>query len=98
MTQAAVRPRFSFEEYIDFCAQTDERYELVRGKLIKMTPPTWMHMRIARFLEPALNAEIERLKREWEAFREPGQRTEQDSSRLPDVRKKDTSNSYYLLI
>jgi Uma2 family endonuclease len=85
MTQAAVRSRVSFEEYIDICAQIDERYELVRGSLIKMTPPTWLHMRIARFLEQALNAEIERLNREWEAFREPGQRTERDSSRLPDV-------------
>ncbi|MBW4489953.1 MAG: hypothetical protein KME12_19395 [Trichocoleus desertorum ATA4-8-CV12] len=31
MTQAVVRPRVSFEEYIDICAQTEERYELVRG-------------------------------------------------------------------
>jgi Uma2 family endonuclease len=85
MTQAAVKSRVSFEEYIDICAQTDERYELVRGKLIKVTPPTWIHMRIARFLEQALNTEIERLNRKWEAFREPGQKTEQDSSRLPDV-------------
>lgn len=85
MTQAAVRPRVSFEEYIDICAQTDERYELVQGELVKMTPPTWLHMRIARFLEQALNAEIERLNYAWEAFREPGQRTDDDSSRLPDV-------------
>lgn len=85
MTQAAVRPRVSFKEYIDICAQTDERYELVQGELVKMTPPTWLHMRIARFLEQALNAEIERLNYAWEAFREPGQRTDDDSSRLPDV-------------
>lgn len=85
MSQAAVSPRISFEEYIDICAQTDERYELVRGELIKITPPTWLHMRIARFLEQTLNAEIERLNHQWEAFREPGQRTELDSSRLPDV-------------
>lgn len=85
MTQAAVRPRLSFEEYIDFCAQTDERWELVRGELVRMTPPTWLHMRIARFLEQALNIEIERLNYDWEAFREPGQRTEEASSRLPDV-------------
>ena len=85
MTQTAVRPRVSFEEYIDICAQTDERYELVQGELVKMTPPTWLHMKIARFLEQALNAEIERLNYEWEAFRESGQRTDKDSSRLPDV-------------
>jgi Uma2 family endonuclease len=85
MTQTVVRPRVSFEEYIDICAQTDERYELVRGELVKMTPPTWQHKRIARFLEQVLNAEIERLNYNWEAFRDPGQRTEEDSSRLPDV-------------
>lgn len=85
MTQAAVRPRVSFEEYIDICAQTDERYELVRGELVKMTPPTWAHVLIARFLERVFEAEIERLGYDWVPVRESGQRTEQDSSRLPDV-------------
>lgn len=85
MTQAAVRPRVSFEEYIDFCAQTDERWELVRGELVKMTPPTWAHVLIARFLERVFEAEIERLGYDWVAVRESGQRTEEDSSRLPDV-------------
>jgi Uma2 family endonuclease len=85
MTQAAVRPRVSFEEYIDFCAQTDERWELVRGELVKMTPPTWAHVLIARFLERVFESEIERLGYDWVAVRESGQRTESDSSRLPDV-------------
>lgn len=85
MTQAAVRPRVSFEEYIDICAQTDERYELVRGELVKMTPPTWAHVLIARLLERTFEAEIERLEYDWIAVRETGQRTDQDSSRLPDV-------------
>jgi len=31
MTQVVVRPRVSFEEDIDIYAQTEERYELVRG-------------------------------------------------------------------
>jgi Uma2 family endonuclease len=85
MTQATVTPRVSFEEYIDFCAQTEERYELVRGELVKMTPPTWTHTKIAKFLERAFDAAIEELDLPWEAFRETGQRTEDDSSRLPDV-------------
>ncbi|WP_068819347.1 Uma2 family endonuclease [Phormidesmis priestleyi] len=85
MTQAAVRPRVSFEEYIDFCAQTDERYELVRGELLKMTPPTWAHVLIARFLERVFEIEIERLGYDWVPVRETGQRTDDDSSRLPDV-------------
>ncbi len=80
MTQAAVRPRVSFEEYIDICAQTDEPYELVRGELVKMTPPTWAHVLIARFLERVFEAEIERLGYDWVAVRETGQRTEDNSS------------------
>ena len=85
MTQAAVRPRVSFEEYIDFCAQADEPYELVRGELVKMTPPTWAHTKIAKFLERTLDAAMEQTGYPWEAFRETGQQTEYDSSRLPDV-------------
>jgi Uma2 family endonuclease len=85
MTQTTVRPRVSFEEYIDICAQTDERYELVRGELVKMTPPTWLHTKIAKFLEQTLDALIKEAGYPWEAFRETGQRTEYDSSRLPDV-------------
>lgn len=85
MAQAAARPKLTFEEYIDICNQTDERFELVRGELVKMTPPTWMHTKIAKFLERSLDAAIEQLGYLWEAFRETGQRTESDSSRLPDV-------------
>lgn len=82
---AAIRPRISFEEYIDICAQTDERYELVRGELVRMTPPTWMHTRIAKFLERTFDSAIAQAGYDWEAFRETGQRTEDDSSRLPDI-------------
>lgn len=85
MAQAVARPKLTFEEYIDICNQTDERFELVRGELVKMTPPTWMHTKIAKFLERSLDAAIEQLGYSWEAFRETGQRTESDSSRLPDV-------------
>ena len=85
MKQAVVQPSVSFEEYIDICAQTNERYELRRGKLVKITPPTWAHVLIARFLERVFETEIERLGYDWVAVRESGQRTEEDSSRLPDV-------------
>ncbi|MBD2023803.1 Uma2 family endonuclease [Leptolyngbya sp. FACHB-711] len=87
MTQAVVRPRVSFEEYVDICAQTDERYELVQGELHRMNPPTMLHYRIAKFLERILDQAIEAHldPEEWETVREPGQRTEVASSRLPDV-------------
>jgi Uma2 family endonuclease len=77
--------QFTFEEYIDVCNQTKKRYELVRGQLVEMTPPTWMHIRIAKFLERLFDAEIERIGYPWEAFRDSGQRTDVTSSRLPDV-------------
>jgi len=87
MTQAAIRPRVSFEEYIDFCAQTDEQWELVRGQLHRMNPPTVLHYRIAKFLERVLDQAIEDYldPDEWETFRDAGQRTEDDSSRRPDI-------------
>ena len=85
MTQATVRPSVSFEEYIDFCAQTDEQYELVRGELVEMTPPTWAHVLIAKFLERTFETELKRLGVDWVAFRETGQRTDEETSRLPDV-------------
>lgn len=85
MTATVFKPRLSFEEYVDFCSQTNERYELVRGELKPMTPPEWQHVRIAKFLERLFDAEIVQMKKPWEAFRETGQRTEGDSSRLPDV-------------
>ena len=85
MTATQLRPRLSFEEYVDFCAQTDERYELVQGEIRKMTPPTWQHILIAQFLEQSFNSEIKHLQQPWIAIRESGQRTEQASSRLPDV-------------
>lgn len=85
MVQALVNPRLSFEEYVDFCAQTNERYELVRGELKQMTPPEWQHVRVAKYLVQMFDAEIARIGHPWEAFQETGQRTDQGSSRLPDV-------------
>lgn len=85
MIQALTNQQLSFEDYIDFCSQTDERYELVGGKLILMTPPTWLHLKIAKFLEQVFDIAILELGYNWEAFRESGQRTDDDSSRLPDV-------------
>jgi len=79
------KQRISFEDYLTYDAGTDTRYELVRGELRSMNPPTLLHIKIAKFLERAFDREIERLGYPWEAFREVGQRTQEDSSRLPDV-------------
>lgn len=81
----SITKKLTFKEYLEFCETSDDRYELERGELILMTPPTWIHLAIAKFLERAFDQEIERLSLPWEAFREPGQQTEENSSRLPDV-------------
>lgn len=85
MTQAVLNQPLSFEDYIDFCSQANERYELVREELVRMTPPTWLHIRIAKFLEQVFDAAIQHIGYNWEAFRDSGQRTGDNSSRLPDV-------------
>ncbi|MBW4443684.1 MAG: Uma2 family endonuclease [Plectolyngbya sp. WJT66-NPBG17] len=77
--------KLTFQEYLDFCETSQERYELVRGELQLMTPPAWLHYRIAKFLERAFDDEIAKLQLPWETHREPGQQTEENTSRLPDV-------------
>ncbi len=79
------QPRLTFEQYLNYDDATHNRYELVRGQLQLMNPPTLLHIKIAKFLERQFDREIERLGYFWEAFREVGQQTEDDSSRLPDV-------------
>lgn len=75
----------TFDQYLKYASETNEQYELVRGRLRLMNPPTLLHIRIAKFLERQFDREIERLGYDWEAFREVGQQTEENSSRLPDV-------------
>lgn len=79
------QPKLNFEQYLNYDDGTDNRYELVDGQLKLMKPPTLLHIRIAKFLERQFDIEIERLSYPWEAFREVGQQTKEDSARLPDV-------------
>jgi Uma2 family endonuclease len=87
MTQTAIQSKLTFVEYVDFCVQTEERYELARGSLKPMTPPTVLHYRIAKFLEQMFDRAIQQQFSldDWETFREAGQKTGEDSSRLPDL-------------
>jgi len=78
-------PKLTFAQYLTYDNGTDNRYELVQGQLKLMNPPTLLHIRIAKFLERQFDLEIERLGYPWEAFREVGQQTGEDSARLPDV-------------
>lgn len=77
--------KLTFQEYLDFCETSQQRYELVRGELRLMTPPTWLHYRIAKFLERAFDDEIARLQYPWFVVQGAGQQTTDDTSRLPDV-------------
>jgi Uma2 family endonuclease len=81
----ATTKKITFEAYLNYDDGTDTRYELVRGELVAMTPPTWLHLRIVSYLESQFNQEIKRLGHPWEAFREAGQQTNESSARLPDV-------------
>ena len=83
MTQTT--EKLTFEGYLIYDDGTGNRYELERGKLILMNPPTVRHLLIAKFIERLLDDEINRLERPWVALREAGVQTESDSSRLPDV-------------
>lgn len=79
-------PTLSFEDYLQYSDRTVNRYELVRGLLLPMTPAPWPHSKIAKFLERQFDAEIARLELPWEAVRgDVGQRTERSTARLPDV-------------
>ena len=59
--------------------------KLVDGKLVLMNPPTVLHFLIAKFLEQALDREIQRLQRPWLTFREAGVQISDRKSRLTDV-------------
>ena len=75
----------SFEDYVAYDDGTENRYELVDGELIEMSPPVMEHFLIAKFLEQALDTEIKRLQHPWLCFREAGVRTGLRKSRLTDV-------------
>ena len=85
MNSSSTTAILSFEDYIAYDDGTENRYELVDGELIAITPPTPQHMLIAKFIEQCLDAEIARLGLDWFCFRAAGVRTGVRKSRLTDV-------------
>jgi len=85
MTLSATTTLLSFEDYVAYDDGTENRYELVDGALVAMTPPALEHFLIAKFLEQALDAEIQRQQLALLTFREAGVRTGVRKSRLTDV-------------
>lgn len=85
MTSTTTQNLLTFEEYLAYKDDTDNRYELVDGRLELMNPPTFRHILIAKFIEGQLDGEIRRLGLPWLCFREAGIRTGWRKSRLADV-------------
>jgi Uma2 family endonuclease len=85
MTVTTAKRLYSFEEYLAFDDGTDNRYELVDGRLELMNPPTFRHLLIAKFIEQIFDAEIKRLSLPWLCFKEAGIRTGWRKSRLSDL-------------
>ena len=77
--------QYTFEEYCHYDEDSENRYELVDGKLEVMNPPTFRHLLISDFIRDALKAEIARLNLPWLCFKEAGIRTGWRKSRLADV-------------
>ncbi len=75
----------SFEDYLQYDDGTDNRYELVQGRLEFMNPPTIRHLLIADFIRDSLKAEINRKNLPWLCFKEAGVRTGFQKSRVTDI-------------
>lgn len=85
MTQTTTKTIYSFEEYLTYDDGTDNRYELIDGKLELMNPPTFRHLLISDFIADSFKAQIKNQKLPWMCFREAGIRTGWRKSRLSDV-------------
>ncbi|WP_088241853.1 Uma2 family endonuclease [Calothrix rhizosoleniae] len=85
MTSTITNRLYSFAEYLTYDDGSDNRYELVDGKLELMNPPTFRHLLIVQLIEQLLDAEINRLGLPWLCLREAVIRTGWRKSRLCDV-------------
>ncbi|MBE9186552.1 Uma2 family endonuclease [Microcoleus sp. LEGE 07076] len=77
--------KLTFEEYLNYQGESGVCYELYRGHLIEMPTPTAIHIKICEFL-------VYQFRRFFAAHNLPlvaivttAVRTEEDSSRVPDV-------------
>lgn len=88
MTRTDISPttkRLTFEEYRFYQDNTDIQYELYRGQLIPMPTATVLHMEICRFLVHVLGRYVAEHGLDLVVVSGVGVRTEEDSSRIPDV-------------
>ena len=85
MVTTPTESKISFEEYLNYDDGTDNRYELVDGKLVVMNPPAKRHFKISRFLVRLFEDLISRQKLDIEVFTGIGVRTGSNKARIPDV-------------
>lgn len=85
MTVTTRERLLSFEEYCTYDDGTENRYELVNGRLEQMNPPTFRHLLIANSIQNFFKGEIKRLNLPWLCLTEAGIRTGWRTSRLADV-------------
>jgi Uma2 family endonuclease len=77
--------QLSFEEYRFWQPPDDCHYELLRGRLIRMDPPTPLHVTISQFLVYQWRQYLVSQNLSLVVRTETGVRTETSSSRIPDV-------------
>ena len=75
----------TFEEYRFYQGEPDVLYELFRGRLIPMATATGLHTRICNFLVYQFQRYFATANLSLVATTSTGVRTEEDSSRIPDV-------------
>lgn len=82
--------KLTFAEYLAYNDGTDIRYELVSGELVAMSLGTGRHGRIIKFIDDALNAEIQRSSLDWISQRltvgvQSPRGYRWDTCRIPDI-------------
>lgn len=83
--QVETPPKLTFEEYRFYQGDPDVLYELYKGQLIPMAAATGLHTSICEFLVYKLQRYLATQKLDLVAKTSVGVRTEEDTSRIPDV-------------
>ena len=76
---------YSFEDYCQHNDESDNRYELVDGRLVLINIPTIRHLLIAKFLEAYFDNLIREKSLPLLCFKEAGVRTGWRKSRISDL-------------
>ncbi|NQE34669.1 Uma2 family endonuclease [Microcoleus asticus] len=83
--QLDTSPTLTFEEYRFYQSNDDVKYELYKGKLIPMATATVLHIKICEYLVYKLQRYLAEHNLDLVAKTGLGVRTEENSSRVPDV-------------